>query len=56
MILLSQAKTKGNITIEQVVILVIALVVLVILLIYSGILRGESSSIFDRILGLLTRK
>lgn len=41
---------------EQVVVIILALVALVILLIYSGILREESSSIFDRILRLLTRK
>lgn len=46
---------KGNLTIEQVVIIILALAALVLLLIYSGILQQESSGIVDRILRLFTR-
>lgn len=45
---------RGELTIEQIVIMIILLLLLVVLLIYSGLLREQTASLFEKILGFFT--
>lgn len=46
--------TKGDLTIEHIIVMVIVLVLLVVLVIYAGVLRESSAALLERVLGFFT--
>lgn len=45
---------KGDLSIDQIIIMAILLILLIVLVIYMGVLRESSSNLLDKIFGVFT--